>query len=194
MRAKTFHNLLCVIATLAVSTCSCSSQDTERQKELAEVRAEAAKLAATTRDERRASWSDDVVEVDGPSIETLLPQLSTVRTISGLFYDSDLKTVEINIPASHSRAFVELLADSQPVELESEIWTIGIVKMTTADGQRYGLTILSNFANPIIYRVRKPNGDWQHYATLRSEPEVLAFFESFQDNKNRQNLRGYYSM
>ena len=107
--------------------------------------------------ERRKWWGDDPVEVDGPPIETVLPKLSAVTRVTASFASHDRnEKVEFSIGKANWEALFELLDDSQPVKLGSEILSVGLVKIATENDQTYSVEVLSSFANPIIYVVHNP--------------------------------------
>ena len=191
--------LSCSLLAIVVTSASCDrTRSPKVAKELEQAKHEAARIASMTREERHANWPDDVHDIDGPSIETYLPRLSSVKHVTASLSSSDGGRVEINIPRSQWRGMIELFADSRPIELESEILDLGHVNVTTTNGSTYLVQILSNFANPIIYKVRSREDDHSeqinspHFATLRSEPQVLAFFESLQGASKRRRLAGWY--
>jgi hypothetical protein len=212
MRSKSFRIQVLLLLTTIPTLASCNRASDEKatpvpaqarqegakidedvDPEVAEARAHAAKIAAMTREERRKWWGGDPVERAGPPIETVLPRLSTVKDVTGWFTGDDGKNVEFSIAKSDWPALFELFGDSLPVELESEILQVGYLDITAADGEAVTIVVLSSFANPIIYAVHKPQAEGPlHFATLRTEPEVLGFFESVQDARHRRKLSGWY--
>jgi hypothetical protein len=143
--------------------------------------------------ERPASWPDDVRLVDEPPIESFLPELSTVQSVTAFFADVDGNGIKIEIPASDWAALVALLSESQPIEFGSEILIIGYVVIATSDGASNRVAVMSYFADPVIFRIANanPNGPWLHFASKQSEPAVLEFFEVMQDASGRRKLAGW---
>lgn len=153
-------------------------------------------LASLSPQERRAKWwDDDPVPRTGPSIGTILPQISGVRAIAANLTDDDGDSVQVQIPESQWQSFYELLENSEPVELNSEILIIANFKITKVDGSEVDGAVLSMFANPLFFAMDDPKSEdkgWVYFATTQSELEILNFFEALRDKPTRSRLRGWF--
>jgi hypothetical protein len=164
-----------------------------------EQRAEGLKLAALTREERRAKWDlfEESLQLrDGAPIKSLLPELSKVKSVTGRFYNADNQDVDISIPASHWSKLYELFEDSEPISLGDEILMFGNIDIHTGDGKRLRIQLLSDGGNPVIYSAiaKLVDGGLPSFATTRSETDVLQFFNAFQTNENAPKLQGWYPL
>lgn len=155
-------------------------------------------LAALSREERKARWDVEEYGVpprDGPPIGKYLPDLKVVKSIAVTLPDLDRNEVRIAIPQSQWKALYDLLEDSEPIALGAEILSFGTLEFQTLEGTTSKVSILSHFANPVIFGVWKSErGGMIEFATTRSELEILKFFAGLQSEKDASKLMGWFPM
>jgi hypothetical protein len=133
-------------------------------------------------------WPDDVTPRDGPPLESWLPPLDSVRSISATVDNANLDGYDIIIvPKTHWRGLYDLLTASSPVDQGAEIAMIVLMKIKTDDDKTYTIQALSYLSRHVIYDIWEPRPDTGFdFAAVHSEPEVMAFFRSIPSNHTDQ--------